>query len=155
MRKKERKIKELKEEYEELEENLDNWRIKAEYKLLYLKAVRELGKDIVLLINYINSHYEYRLFPLLAPKGYYHSGERIIEIKQMKEEYDYQGKNTYLDNSIRFLKNLKKDMENEISSEKDNILDKEVLKLTKKYILPIISSKIDELETTKADLFIS
>lgn len=127
-------------ELEDLEDQLKDWIEKSNQKLLYLKAVEELGREKIQIFTYLNVKYDNKFWPLLAPKGYWNSSKGIVKIEDMEKEIN----NNYQKNAVNWIQNIKNELLQSIIVQKDNESEKVFEKIINNIVIPALNSKINE-----------
>ncbi|MEO4053356.1 hypothetical protein [Solibacillus sp. CAU 1738] len=120
-----------KEEIDELKDLIEL----GELKYRYIEAYIQLGRETIDTVSYFNKIFDYKLSTLIAPRGYWHSAEGIIPIKDIISNKKYN-KNCkkWLDDFEGFIKYNEYD------------LNHQLILVANKYILPLIKEKKLEFE---------
>lgn len=133
-------------ELRELQDNLEGWKKKEETKKLYVDAIKQIGKDNILMLIYLVENGLEVLRPYIAPKGYWSDGNIFIEITKLEEQPCNSGKGTYLDNCIRYSKDRLEEYSSINVTEGDSESDIFLTQYIKNQIVSIVKSKLGELE---------
>lgn len=106
------------------------------HKKIYATARKTYGFELSYLLYFLSS-YDERFIGIMSPNGYWYNRESMVEIRKMKAMYN--GRNTYLENAINFVKSLLEDIQT--SQPEDCHPEIKII------ITPIIEAKLKELET--------
>ncbi|TKJ86070.1 hypothetical protein PaeCFBP13512_19750 [Paenibacillus sp. CFBP13512] len=141
-------ILEKESDLDDLENSLRTWKHKAEQKDFYIQATKELGRQNLTLMTYLNKvDKDRRYSPFFSPQGYWNSAkDGIVKITTLTTGSKDRSGNTHLQNCINWTKSLI----NEVSSDKNNHTEAEsetaLFKAVQFDILPILEEKLKELE---------
>lgn len=115
----------------------------GEDKKRYIQACLHLGKESLDIIRYFNNvfNHHFQLSTIIAPKGYWSSGDKIRSIEEITLD------SQYYQNCLRWLnENI-----SAIESNKFN-LTSELLQAANKYLLPLLITKKREFEEAQSKL---